>query len=293
MGYRIVKINNRCKLETKLNYLVCVTDHETRILLDEIAILILESQQICITNALLTELVKHKIKVILCDEQHNPLSELTPYYATFDSTAKIKQQIAWKRDIKELVWTRIVKQKINNQARVLLDDGFIDSYNLLKQYISTLTLGDSTNREGLAAKQYFSTLFGSSFDRRDRHNKINVFLNYGYSLLLSSFNKEIASFGYLTQLGIHHIGETNPFNLSCDLMEPFRPFIDKFVLSTELDDDNFKTQLMNAMTLEINYSNKNMILENAIKQYVLSVFSALNSNDITEIDEPTFKDEQL
>ena len=293
MGYRVIKINSRCKLETKLNYLVCVTDKETRILLDEIAVLILESQQICITNALLTELINHKVKVIFCDEKHNPISELIPYYGTHDSYGKIKQQINWRAKTKEYIWAKIIKQKIKNQSKILLSEGFMNEHELLSQYMSSIIPGDSTNREGLAAKVYFSTIFGSSFDRRDKTNIVNKYLNYGYSLLLSTFNKEIVSFGYLTQLGIHHISETNPFNFSCDLMEPFRPFVDKFVLENDLNDGNFKSLILNVLINEIKYDEKNTILENAIHQYVLCVLSALNLQDVNEIKDITFKDEQL
>lgn len=292
MGYRIVKINNRCKLETRLNYLVCVTDHETKILLNEISILIIENQQVCITNALLTELIKHKIKVIFCDEKHNPISELNSYYESYDTYKKIKCQISWKQEIKDQLWAIIIKQKILNQAEVLFRMEKFDCFNLLRNYASEITIGDSTNREGLSAKMYFNALFDNNFDRKNKNDIRNIFLNYGYSLILSTFNKEIAAYGYLTQLGIHHISETNPFNFSCDLMEPFRPFVDYLILSCkELNENNYKNKILKLLTSEISYNNRNTIMLNAINFYVLSAVSVLNNENIRLLDNPKFKDE--
>lgn len=292
MGYRIVKINNRCKLETRLNYLVCVTDHETKILLNEISILIIENQQVCITNALLTELIKHKIKVIFCDEKHNPISELNSYYESYDTYKKIKCQISWKQEIKDRLWAIIIKQKILNQAEVLFRLEKFDCFNLLRNYANEITIGDSTNREGLSAKMYFNALFDNNFDRKNKNDIRNIFLNYGYSLILSTFNKEIAAYGYLTQLGIHHIGETNPFNFSCDLMEPFRPFVDYLILSCkELNENNYKNKLLELLTSDISYNNRNTIMLNAINFYVLSAVSVLNNENIRLLDNPKFKDE--
>ena len=92
-------------------------------------------------------------------------------------------------------------------------------------YIDELELNDKSNREGHAAKVYFNALFGKSFSRNDEC-PINAALNYGYSIVLSVFNREITANGYLTQLGLFHDNMFNQYNLSCDLMEPFRPFVD-------------------------------------------------------------------
>jgi CRISP-associated protein Cas1 len=293
MSYRIVKINNRCKLETQLNYLVCRSDKETRILLDEISLLILENQQICMTEALLSQLMEHKVRVIFCDEKHNPQGEMVPYAPSFDSYGKIKQQIIWTKETNDEVWRRIVMQKIRNQALVLRHKGFSDAYHLLMTYCDSVLPDDSTNREGLSAKTYFATLFGDSFDRRRENDIRNTFLNYGYSLILSAINREIAGFGYLPQLGIHHIGETNPFNLGCDFMEPFRPFVDIEVADGRIHEETYKTDAMNILTKEVSFQERHMILENAIHDYVLSLLSALNGGTMAPLKDVTFFDEQL
>lgn len=294
MSFRTVKITKRCKLETQLNYLVCRAEDEKRILLDEISLLVIENQQVCITQALLTELVKHKVRVIFCDETHNPISEVSPYASTYDSYAKIKVQIAWEQTKKDLLWQRIIKYKIHNQSLVLKHLGFDKECDSICKFISEVLPGDSTNREGLAARLYFSTLFGNKFDRRSTLDVRNVYLNYGYSIVLGSINREIAIFGYLNQIGVHHIGEQNPFNLGCDLMEPFRPFVDLLVADKAVNEENFKSVLLALPSTEIFIDDKKMFMENAMNLYVLSALNYMkNDNDVLDLPLVTFLNEQL
>lgn len=291
MAYRIVKINSRCKLETQLNYLVCRSDKETKILLDDIEMLIIENQQVCITEALITELIKHKVRIMFCDEKHNPEAEAVPYASCYDSSAKVKQQFKWNKDNAGLVWANITKQKIINQAWVLNKVGITGYADVLTGYALAVEKDDSTNREGLAAKTYFLHLYGTGFDRRDDKDIRNAYLNYGYSLLLSAVNREISSFGYLNQVGIHHIGETNPFNLGCDMVEPLRPFADFLAIAGKLDADNYKTKMMNLLSAEVSCNSRKMLLQNAIHEYVISVLSALNSQNPSSVYQITFQDE--
>ena len=119
MGFRTIKINSRCKLQTELNYLVYRGETEKKIALDEIETLIIENQQVCITSSLLSELINHKVTVIFCDRMHNPLAELVPYHGAYNTMARIKAQLNWSQEIKDFVWARIIKQKIRNQAEIL------------------------------------------------------------------------------------------------------------------------------------------------------------------------------
>lgn len=293
MAFRIVKINNRCKLETQLNYLVCRTDKEIRILLDDIAILVIENQQVCITSALISELINHKVKVIFCDSSHNPQSELVPQHGAYNTYERIQLQTHWNKEIQDLAWQNIIAQKINNQSQILQFVKEEKAFSILQGYEKEVDPGDTLNREGLAAKTYFTALFGNDFDRRKDSDIRNVYLNYGYSLLLAAVNREISNAGYLPALGIHHIGSENPFNFGCDLMEPFRPFIDRSVVLKLLNEKDYKRQLLDVLNLEFSCDGKVTILENAIHLYCLSVFSALNSNDPNKILKVTFLDGQL
>lgn len=293
MAFRTVKVTKRCKLETQLNYLVCRAEDEKRILLDEISLLVIENQQVCITQALLTELVKHKIRVIFCDETHNPISEVSPYAPTYDSYAKIKTQLKWDGDIEGQLWRKIIQNKIFNQALVLKSVGYEKEYELLSKFETEVESNDKTNREGIAAKIYFTTLFGSQFDRRSNKDIKNVFLNYGYSIILASINREISCFGYLNQIGIHHIGEQNPFNLGCDFMEPFRPFVDLLVVKDKVDEQNFKSIFLTLPSTEIMITDKVMFMENAMNLFVSSCLRFLKEKENLVFPKVTFLNEQL
>lgn len=277
MGFRTVIVSSHSKLEYALNYLVYKTvDEVKRIHIHEIHTLIIESTTVSITSALLAELIKQKVKVIFCDEKRNPSSELIPYYGDSISYQRINEQIKWKENIKHLVWQKIVQEKIKQQAYVL-SKKMPDEAIILSNYAKEVELDDATNREGHAAKFYFNRLYGENFSRNSS-DKINTFLNYGYTLLLSQFNRYIVAKGYLTQLGIHHKNPFNPFNLSCDLMEPFRPFIDLKV--TDLSEDNFKNKLIAFLNHPVYIHGKKQTLIHAIQIYCSSVFLALNTGKI-------------
>ena len=151
---------------------------------------------------------------------------------------------------------------------------------LLKQYLTELVIGDATNREGHAAKVYFNALFGMDFSR-SAEIPVNAALNYGYSILLSAFNREIVANGYFTQLGICHNNMFNQFNLSSDLMEPFRILVDRYVYFMKSDKftSEEKQKLINLLNDEVIIDTKRNYVNNAIKIYCKSVFNAINEND--------------
>lgn len=281
MSWRIVEITNRAKLDLKMNYLVVRKEEVTRIHLSEISTLIIESTAVSVTAALLAELSKRKIKVIFCDEKRNPLFENIPYYGSHDSSLKIKLQIQWDEQMKGFVWTEIVREKINNQKNFLKELGKIE-YQLLEHYMTELEFKDASNREGHAAKVYFNALFGKDFSR-SQTNPINACLDYGYSILLSSFNREITAAGYLTQLGLFHDNRFNMFNLGSDLMEPLRIFVDRLVYFASPDklEHEEKIQLVNLLNSEVLIDGKRQYLNNAIRIYCKSIFDALNEQDLS------------
>lgn len=254
MSWRTVVITGRAKLDLKLGYLVIRKEETVKIHLSEIAVLIIESTAVSLTAALLCEVTKKKIKVIFCDERRNPHSELVPLYGSVDTSSKVKSQAVWTEKIKEAVWTEIIKEKIKQQMQVLIDYD-CPEYSMLEGYINEIQPGDKTNREGHAAKVYFNALFGMDFTRTT-DCVLNAALNYGYSVLLSAFNRAVASSGYITQLGLFHCNTYNYFNLSSDLMEPFRPLIDRAVyeLNPEKLDREEKNFIVNVLKESIQSS---------------------------------------
>lgn len=282
MGWRTVIISNVCKLSYKNNYLIIRNDNLQMIHLSEINLIVIDTGMVSITSYLISELAKNKIKLIICDEKHNPICESVPYYGSFNTSKKILQQIKWDTTKKDKVWQQIVKYKIHNQAELLKVKN-IEGYNKLYEFENQVEIGDSTNREGHAAKVYFNLLFGKEFVR-GLTDDINIALDYGYSILLSVFNKEIVSKGYITQLGINHKNEFNFFNFSCDLMEPFRILVDEVVYENQnrVLDKHYKYDLINIMNRQIEINGKTQYLSNAIPVFIKNVVDILeNERDLT------------
>ena len=279
MSWRTIVISKRAKLELQVGYMVVRSEEVTKIVLSEISTILIESTAVSLTTGLLAELSKRKIKVIFCDEKRNPSSELVSYYGSHDTSNKVRKQIAWKQKTKEAVWTEIVTEKIRKQKEILEILGKEES-EILSSYIKEITWNDGTNREGHAAKVYFNALFGLDFTRTE-DNYINAGLNYGYSIILSAFTREIVANGYITQLGLFHDNMFNQFNLASDLMEPFRVLIDQKVLQMKLIDfeHSEKMQLVDILNQEVLIDGKNQYVNNAIKIYCKSVFDALNDDD--------------
>lgn len=279
MSWRVIVISKRAKLDLQLGYMVVRSEEITKIALNEIATVLIESTAVSVTTSLLAELTKRKVKVIFCDEKRNPSSELVAYYGSHDTSNKIRMQIAWKQNTKEAVWTEIVTEKIRKQKELLELLGKEEA-KLLASYLQQITWNDQTNREGHAAKVYFNALFGLDFTRTE-DNLWNAALNYGYTIILSTFTREITAGGYITQLGLFHDNMFNPFNLASDLMEPFRPLVDREVIGMKLEkfEHEEKMQLVNILNKEICIDGKMQYVNNAIKIYCKSVFDALHEDD--------------
>lgn len=281
MSWRTVVISSRCKLDLKMGYMVVRGEETQRIFLDEIALVLIENPAVSMTGCLLSELMERKIKVIFCDGKATPQGELVPYYGSHDTSRKLRAQIEWSEGVKGAVWGEIVGEKIRKQGELLLRAGHGDEAAMLREYAEQIEFQDATNREGHAAKVYFNALFGKSFTRT-AENSINAALNYGYSILLSAFNREIAANGYLTQLGLHHGNVFNRFNLSSDLMEPFRVLVDEAVYTdppAELDKETKRRLLKVLNELIVVGGNRQTVL-NGISIYVKSVFDALNQGEL-------------
>ena len=283
MGWRTIVVNKNCKLSYKNDYLIIRSEDLKMIHLSEINTIIIENGMASITSYLINELSNKKIKLIICDEKHNPSCEMMPYYGAFNTSKKVMNQSKWKKDKKDKVWQYLIKYKIHNQA-MLLKKLEIAGYEKILRYEEQVEIADKTNREGHAAKVYFNLLYGMDFNRNDIDNT-NIALDYGYTILLSLMNREVVNKGYITQIGINHKNEFNQFNLSCDLMEIYRPLIDEIVyLNREfVFDKEYKHKLINVCNREVYIQEKKQYLTNAIPIFINSVFDFLENDKESEI----------
>lgn len=284
MSWRTVVISSRSKLDFKMNYMIIRKDFETtKIYIDEIYMLVIESTAVSLTAVLLNELIKKKVAIVFCDEKRNPASEVLPLYGSHNSSKRCREQADWSKDVQAYIWTEIVRRKIMNQAELLKYKALKEA-DLLYQYLDELTLNDETQREGHAAKVYFNALFGKSFSR-EQDNPVNAALNYGYAILLSTVNREILSLGYITQLGLNHCNQFNPYNLGSDLMESLRGFIDEIVINlmpTEFNRD-IKLSLIELLSKDVKINDTIQTFSAAVRIYCKSVFDALRVQAANEI----------
>lgn len=288
MGFRTVIVNSRAKLEFRLNFMIVRGENEKRIFIDEINTLIVQSTAVSLTAALLSELVRSGVKVVFCDEKFNPCSELVPYYGAHNTSKRYKIQMQWRDETKDEIWRLIIAQKITNQKNYLQKRGFVAEAELIGSYIPDILPGDVTNREGHSAKVYFNCLMPCGVSRRDG-GFLNGCLNYGYAVLLSCFNREIVASGYLTQFGIWHDNEFNQFNLSSDLMEPFRTIVDEVAFSLPEGDKEFKRKMADILNFQISIDGKTTTLDLAVRIYVRSVLNALEASDPSLIIFPSYE----
>lgn len=292
MGYRQVIIKKSEKLHFKDKQLIIDKDNQsTKIPLEDINYILIEDSSTIITTRLLAELGKNAISLIVCDERFEPTSIMYPYNYHFKQLDVFTHQLEIDDSIKNEFWNQIVKRKIENSIRVLeMTSKEEFPISKLNEYINEVIDGDSRNREGLAAKIYFRSIFGSDFIRFYDDN-INAALNYGYTILASAIIRNLAVYGLNTYLGIHHNSKINNFNLASDFLEPYRSVIDKFVYDNKDDivlplSFEFRKKLINLLNKEVLHQNKKYTIEYSISLLIKSYIKSFSTGEI-KLDLPT------
>jgi len=277
MGWRTLVVNKHSKLTYKNNHLIFKSIDQTEMIhLSEIDLLLCETSDITITTALMYKLIDSGSSIIFCDNKRLPNSSLVPFYGRHDSSLQIQRQINWNEEAKAKVWTEIIRQKIFNQGIYLSYHGFEEKSNAIMNLLAELEDFDPSNREGHAARIFFNTLYGNDFSR-ETGNSVNVGLDYGYTLIMSMFAREIVKCGCLTQMGLKHSNQFNDFNLASDIMEPFRIIVDEIVYEySESEFPIIRRQLFELFNQTYKYNNQEMYLTNIISDYVKKVIQYLN-----------------
>lgn len=267
---------------------ISIGDEFQNISLCDIDTVIFSHNKLVITIPLLSKLIENNINVIICDERNDPVGVFQSFNTHSLVFKRLKEQLEWKITRKKKLWKIIIEDKIQSEIDVLtLNKTAEDKIKQLRIYKNSVYNDDQTNREAAAARYYYSLLFGAGFTRDD-DSQINYALNYGYKILASYISKCIVSRGLITQLGIHHIGESNPFNLTYDFIEPLRSIIDIWV--KENVDDKFntflKTELIGIMQFKVSIDGKWNRLSDAIEIIIDSYIGFLNEkrNNILRID---------
>jgi len=199
--------------------------------IEDIGVLVLDSNQIVISHALISALMDNNSAVIICNDKHLPYGLMLPMFSHHAFTQKMHNQINSSLPLRKNLWKQTVIAKISNQAALLRKNGKND--NKMQYYIRQVKSGDPENIEGRAAAYYWDNLFNHyfSFYRSIEGGYPNSFLNYGYAVLLAVIARSIVASGMIPSFGIHHRNKYNPWCLASDIMEPYRPFVDKVILN--------------------------------------------------------------
>lgn len=289
MGWKTVIIGSEAKVSLSLNKLKITIGNEFQnVPLGDIDTVIFSHNRVIITIPLLSALVENNINIIICDEKNDPIGIFQPFNGHSLVFKRLNAQINWKLTRKKKLWKRIIELKIQSEIDALiLEKRQVKVIEQLKVYRESVYTDDQTNREAASARMYFTEMFGDGFTR-DIPNIQNYALNYGYKILASYISRCIASRGLITQLGIHHIGESNPFNLTYDFIEPLRAIIDLWVIESITDTFNapLKQELIGILNSRVYVKDKWMRLNGAIEDIVDSYIAYLDerSNEVLYID---------
>ncbi len=282
MGYKVVYIEDSEHLKLYLDNLkVDTSKGEVTIPLSDISVLVIDNNKSNLSIPLINRLTDFNVSVIMCGIDHLPKSFLLPLNGHYSQSGNLFKQIAWKEEDKKLIHQLIIRAKIYNQIEILKKNNkSLDVIQKLTKYRYEVNLGDTTNREGLAAKMYFREMFGDNFTRFD-DDVINAGLNYGYSIFRSLISSIVISKGYILNLGFFHIGKTNMFNLSDDIIEVFRPIVDDFVLENLYDEVIFKREhrlsLIKLVTCKVEIDGRKQTIPNAISIYFESLLKVMDT----------------
>ena len=199
--------------------------------IEDIGVVVLDNKRITITQGVLEALLENNCAIITCNESHLPIGMHLPLVGNTTQTERMRFQIEASLPLKKQLWQQTISAKIQNQALVLRQIRGTEVRNMLK-WASEVKSGDSENLEARAAVYYWQNAFPmiENFTRSREGVSPNNLLNYGYAILRAIVARALVSSGLLTTLGIHHRNKYNAYCLADDIMEPYRPYVDRFVM---------------------------------------------------------------
>lgn len=232
--------------------------NENIIPIEDTGIIILDNQQITITQGLLASLMDNNTAVVTCDKSHMPSGLFLPLSGNQVQSERFREQIESSVPLRKQLWQQTISAKIKNQAWLLNKSG-TPANNMLR-WAKDVRSGDPDNYEGRAAAYYWKNLFPEELEfTRDRYGlPPNNLLNYGYAILRAIVARALVSSGLLPTLGIHHHNKYNAYCLADDIMEPFRPYVDRIIWEIVDNGEDFeelstsiKKQLLEIPVIEI------------------------------------------
>jgi CRISPR-associated protein Cas1 len=246
--------------------------------IEDLGMIVLENQQITITNGLLAKLTERKVAIVSCNAQHLPEGLLLPMQGHTEQTERVRHQLDASQPLKKNLWQQTVSSKIRNQYTLLKEKGK-DSKRMEYLY-KNVTSGDAGNFEAQAAAIYWQELFDIPDFNRGQHGiPPNNLLNYGYAILRAVIARALVSSGMLPGVGIWHRNKYNAYCLADDIMEPYRPYVDLVVSHIVAHHDNYsvlttdlKKELLSIPALDVKIDGQKSPLMVAASRTTSSLF---------------------
>lgn len=282
-------ITQPTKLSIQNKQLKITQEDEWSVPLEDISTIILETAQVNLSAKAMSMIADNQIVMYSCNDKHLPNGVFIPFACHSRQLKVLKQQLECKESFQKRCWQKIIVSKISNQAKVLNMCQKEKMAKYLENLIKQVNSGDTLNKEAVAAKAYFSSLFGKEFSR-EIDNIYNACLNYGYSIIRGAIARSIVTFGYLPAIGMHHKNELNNYNLVDDFIEPFRPIVDLWVKTNIEKDNEFnkdrRAGLVNLLNANVLMQGKTQSVNNAINIMIASYTTAINKNDYKKLELP-------
>ena len=252
--------------------------------IEDIGVIVLENQQITVTNGLLEKLINNNVALINCDQYHLPIGLLMPLNGHTEQSERFKSQINASLPLKKNLWQQTISAKITNQAGLLKEKGI--PMRKMEQWAKEVTSGDGLNHESRAAVYYWANLIPiENFTRGQKDIAPNNLLNYGYAILRGITARAIVSSGMLPTLGIFHRNKYNAYCLADDIMEPYRPYVDLIVSHIMETEDNIeeltveiKKQLLNLASMDVLIDDKTSPLMVAMSRTTHSLYQCFEGS---------------
>ncbi len=247
-----------------------------RVPLDDCETLVLSAPDTVISKPLLEELSERKAVVLVSGRNHLPIGIYTPLAGNQRLGERQRAQAGASKPLEKNLWASLVKGKIRFQEHLLNLHGKTDTSEKLAYLRRTTLSGDTTNREAQAARVYWTALFGEDFRRDQEKEDVNALLNYGYAILRAATARALAGAGLLMAWGVGHTRQDNPYALCDDVMEPFRPSVDRVILEIKdhwekgVTPEN-KKALAKVLWLDFVLEGETVPLSNAITRLVQGI----------------------
>ncbi len=260
--------------------------------IEDIGVIVLDHKQITITSGVLEAFLENNCAVLTCDSKSMPVGLLLPLHGNTTQNERFRQQLDASLPLSKQLWQQTVKAKIENQAAVLKECTG-EEIKCMKVWAANVRSGDPDNQEARAAAYYWKNLFRIEGFTRDRDGiPPNNLLNYGYAILRAVVARGLVASGLLPTLGIHHHNRYNAYCLADDIMEPYRPYVDRLVYDMVKQGANYaeltkdlKVRLLTIPTLETTIAGKRSPLMVAVGQTTASLYKCF-SGELRKISYP-------